>query len=87
MMQSLLAALLAAASAPLVVEARNPKKGVSFAGPQACSALEPHTDSSWWYSWSTNTGYDGRWSFCDAAAQVPHPADAARANGMVSPFV
>lgn len=62
--------------------ARNEKKGVAFNGAQACSTLEPHTDSSWWYSWGLSTGFSGKWNFCDADAQVVHPADAARADGM-----
>ena len=65
-----------------IVSERNPKKGVALAGAQACSALEPHTDSSWWYSWSTSDGFSGKWSFCNDDAQTPSPSDTARANGM-----
>mmetsp|Transcript_27421 Transcript_27421/g.40494 ORF Transcript_27421/g.40494 Transcript_27421/m.40494 type:complete len:643 (+) Transcript_27421:231-2159(+) len=61
---------------------RNPKKGIAIAGAQACSTLEPHTDSSWWYSWTTTTGFDGKKNFCDAGAEAVHPVDAARADGM-----
>ena len=42
-------------------------------------------DSSWWYSWSTTTGFKGRFSFCNEASQNPKnptPTETARANGM-----
>lgn len=37
--------LLLLIALPITSAERNPKKGVSFSGAQACSALEPHTDS------------------------------------------
>lgn len=74
----------------VVAEAsRNPNKGVSFSGAQSCTTLQPHSDSSWWYTWSTQNGFESgnKFNLCDVAAYLtdtsnPHPVTEARSNGM-----
>ena len=63
------------------VKTRNPKKGLNFdGGVQSCSSLEPHTDSSWWYTWGVYNGFTNTLqSFCPDGSTA---ADHARAAGM-----
>jgi len=46
---------------------------------QSCLALQPHASSSWWYSWSTTSGFSGgnKGSFCEDAATAVGDARAA----------
>lgn len=59
---------------------RDFQKGLAMHTAQSCRALEPHTTSSWWYSWSATAGFTGRkGSFCD---QPDTAVSDARASGM-----
>jgi len=60
--------------------ARDFQKGLAMHTSQSCRALEPHTSSSWWYSWSATAGFTGpKGSFCD---QPETAVSDARASGM-----